>query len=264
MSPAAVSANSEVVPAATILLMRDGDGGLEVFMVRRHHEIEFAGGALVFPGGKASPADFDPALREFADGASGWSADLRAVAVAAIREGFEEAGVLIARDQDTGELVSEARLATLDGYRERLEKDDLTLLEMLRRDRLRLACDQLVHFAHWITPKHMTRRYDTHFFLARVPSGHAGQHCGRESVDSLWVRPSDAIANRKEWRIMFPTRLNLMKLAKTATVEDALWHARENPPVLVEPWVEDTSAGKRLRIREDAGYELTNVPLKDG
>lgn len=252
------------VAAATMLLLRDGDAGLEVFMVRRHHEIEFAAGALVFPGGKTARDDFDPGLCDFTDGVSGWSAGLRAVAVAAIREAFEEAGVLIARDQGTGDFVSEGRLAALDHYRERIELGETSFLTMLRREQLRIACDQLVRFAHWITPKHMPRRYDTHFFVARTPFGHVGAHCGRESVDSLWVRPADAIANRKEWRIMFPTRLNLMKLAETATVEEALSRAREHPPVMVEPWVEETPDGKRLRIREDAGYELTNVPLKDG
>jgi hypothetical protein len=135
---------------------------------------------------------------------------------------------------------------------------------MVRRERLRLACDELVHFAHWVTPKHMPRRYDTHFFLARAPLGHTGQHCGRESVDSLWVRPEDAIANRKEWRIMFPTRLNLMKLAASKTVDAAISRADAEPPVIVEPWIEEAPDGKRLRIREDAGYDLTNVPLKDG
>jgi 8-oxo-dGTP pyrophosphatase MutT (NUDIX family) len=252
------------VPAATILLVRDGEAGLEVFMVRRHHEIEFAAGALVFPGGKASADDFDPALNDFADGVSGWNADMRVAAVAAIREAFEEAGMLIVRDDATGELVGETRLAVLDMYRERIEKGETSLLQMVRRERLRLACDELVHFAHWVTPKHMPRRYDTHFFLARAPLGHTGQHCGRESVDSLWVRPEDAIANRKEWRIMFPTRLNLMKLAASKTVDAAISRADAEPPVIVEPWIEEAPDGKRLRIREDAGYELTNVPLKDG
>jgi 8-oxo-dGTP pyrophosphatase MutT (NUDIX family) len=256
--------DSAPVPAATILLLRDGDSGLELFMVRRHHEIEFAAGALVFPGGKAAHDDFDPALADRADGISGWSEELRTVGAAAIREAFEEAGVLLARDETTKELVSGARLAQLDGYREPLEKGEISLLHILRQQRLRLACDQLVHFAHWVTPKHMPRRYDTHFFLARAPLGHEGQHCGRESIDSLWVRPEEAIARRKEWRIMFPTRLNLMKLAESNSVENALSRARAHSPVTVEPWIEETPDDKRLRIREDAGYDLTNVPLKDG
>ena len=110
----------------------------------------------------------------------------------------------------------------------------------------------------------MSRRYDTHFFVARVPLGHFGQHCGRESVDSLWLRPPDALADRKQLRIMFPTRLNLMKLAESKTVDEVLARARAEPPVQVEPWVEETPDGKNLRIREDAGYRLTSVPLKDG
>jgi len=252
------------VPAATILLLQDGKAGIEVFMVRRHHEIEFAAGALVFPGGKAAPDDFDPAFIHFADGISAWNSDMRAVAIAAIREAFEEAGVLLAREDNTKALVSAMRLSKLDPYRERIEKGETSLITMLRQERLRLAFDDLVHFAHWVTPKHMPRRYDTHFFLARVPIGHSGQHCGRESVDSMWVRPERAVANRKEWRIMFPTRLNLMKLAESKTVEEALARARAEAPVIVEPWTEETPEGTRLRIREDAGYDLTNVPFKDG
>ena len=254
----------KAVPAATILLLRDADAGLQVFMVRRHHEIEFAAGALVFPGGKAAPDDFDPALMDFADGISGWNADMRSVAAAAIREAFEEAGVLLARDDKTGALVNEARLAQLDHYRELLERSETSLITMLRQERLRLACDELAHFAHWVTPQHMPKRYDTHFFLARAPIGHSGQHCGRESIDSLWVRPEDAIVNRREWRIMFPTRLNLIRLAESKSVDGALSRARAEPPMTVEPWIEETPDGKRLRIREDAGYQLTNVPLKDG
>jgi 8-oxo-dGTP pyrophosphatase MutT (NUDIX family) len=265
MSPESALANDGApVPAATILLLRDGDSGLELFMVRRHHEIEFAAGALVFPGGKAARDDFDPALADLADGISGWTKELPAVGAAAIREAFEEAGVLLARDNSTGELVNEARLGQLDSYREPLEKNEISLLQILRQERLRLACDQLVHFAHWVTPQQMPKRYDTHFFLARAPLGHAGQHCGRESVDSLWVRPQDALAHRKQLKIMFPTRLNLMKLARARDADEALAAARVSLPVTVEPWIEDTPEGKRLRIREDAGYELTNVALKDG
>jgi 8-oxo-dGTP pyrophosphatase MutT (NUDIX family) len=251
------------IPAATILLARDGEGGLEVFMVRRHYEIEFAAGAVVFPGGKASPEDFDPALGDHCDGMGAWSAELRALGVTAIREAFEEAGVLLARDAETKEFVGEQRLNALDSYRHRIETGDISLLEMLRRERLRLACDAFVQFAHWITPKHMPKRFDTHFFLARAPFGHEGQHCGRESIDSLWIRPDDAIANRKKLKLMFPTRLNLMKLARAKSVDEALASARAEPPVTVEPWTEVTPEGKYIRIRDDAGYELTTIALRE-
>jgi 8-oxo-dGTP pyrophosphatase MutT (NUDIX family) len=251
------------VPAATILLARDGSDGIEVFMVKRHHEMGFAAGALVFPGGKACPEDFDANLADRMDGAFDWSPHMRAVAVAAIREAFEEAGVLLARDCDTGKIVPGERLAALDSYREKIENGQTSLGEMLRTERLTLACDELVHFAHWITPKSMPKRFDTHFFLARAPEGHAGRHDGRESVDSLWACPEQAIAMRRQWNIMFPTKLNLMKLAKTGTVDEALTAARAAPPQTVEPWFEDGPEGKHFRIRDDAGYETTRIAVGD-
>src|ERR1700719_5282138 len=114
MSNEKISSNDSMpVPAATILLLRDGESGLEVFMVRRHHEIEFAAGALVFPGGKASAEDFDPELADRVDGISGLNGEMRAIAAAAIREAFEEAGVLLARDETTGQLGGGAGLAKL-------------------------------------------------------------------------------------------------------------------------------------------------------
>src|SRR4249919_2119478 len=89
------------VPAATILLVRDGTDGLEVFMVKRHHQIDFISGALVFPGGKVDKRDNDAELSEFTDGGDGWTNAMRALGAAAIREAFEESGILLARDADT-------------------------------------------------------------------------------------------------------------------------------------------------------------------
>ncbi len=252
------------VPAATILLIRDGANGLEVFMVKRHHQIDFATGALVFPGGKASKADFDPELAAYMDGAAAWSTEMRALAAAAIREAFEEAGILLARDGKTGEIVDERRLAALDVHRQPLEKGEMTLLELVERENLRLACDRLVRFAHWITPKMMPKRFDTHFFIALAPHGHHGHHDGRESVDSVWIGPAEAIADRKKWNVIFPTKLNLMKLAQSKSVDDALAAARAAPPLTVEPWVEESPDGAKLRIREDAGYTQTWTYMRDG
>jgi 8-oxo-dGTP pyrophosphatase MutT (NUDIX family) len=246
-----------------MLLARDGSDGIEVFMVKRHHEMGFAAGALVFPGGKACREDFDASLADCMDGVSDWSPHMRAVAVAAIREAFEEAGVLLARDHGTGAIVAGERLDALDSYREKIENGQTSLGEMLQRERLTLACDELVHFAHWITPKSMPKRFDTHFFLARAPADHAGRHDGRESVDSLWARPEEAIAKRRQWNIMFPTKLNLMKLANSRTVAEALAAARAAPPLTVEPWLEDGPQGKHFRIRDDAGYETTRIAVGD-
>ena len=258
-SPAAVP----VVPAATILIVRDAPAGLEVFMVKRHHEIDFAAGALVFPGGKAAKGDFDDAIGDHARGLADATGGLRALAACAIREAFEESGILFAYD-DTGAVVGGARLARLAPWRERLERGDNALVDMLRAEKLTLACDRLVHYAHWVTPTSMPKRFDTHFFLAAVPDGQVAGHDGRESVDSTWIRPDDAISDPTRFTVVFPTRLNLMKLAKSATIATALAEAAKAPPVTVEPWVESLPDGRRVvRIREDAGYDETRASVHD-
>ena len=250
-------------PSATILMLRDGARGMEVFMVKRHHQIDFASGALVFPGGKAVQGDYDAALAGVTDGGKNWSPDMRAIGAAAIREAFEESGILLARSETDQELISPQRATALDHYRVKLDKRELGLYEMLRAERLRLAFDQLVHFAHWVTPKMMPKRFDTHFFLAAAPAGHIGHHDGRESVDSVWLSPDAAIEDRKRWNIIFPTKLNLMKLAHSKTVMEALQKARGEKPVTVEPWADTNEKGPIIRIRDDAGYEQTWAPLKD-
>jgi 8-oxo-dGTP pyrophosphatase MutT (NUDIX family) len=251
------------VPAATILLLRDAPGGLEVFMVKRHHQIDFVAGALVFPGGKVEKGDSDAALSEFFDGGDGWTDAMRALGAGAIREAFEESGILLARDARHGDFVSGERLAELQHYRPLLDKREAVLAEVLREEKLRLALDQLVHFAHWTTPANMPKRFDTHFFLASSPVGHVGSHDGRESVDSIWITPHGALSDRKKWNVIFPTKLNLMKLSAANTVADALAFARANPPLTVTPWVEQSPEGPRLRIREDAGYTQTSALLKE-
>ncbi len=251
------------LPAATILLVRDAPGGLEVFMVKRHHQIDFVAGALVFPGGRVDKGDNDPALREFSDGGADWNDVMRAMGAAAIREAFEEFGILLARDAKTKDFVTAERLATLEPYRKRLDSREIGLAEVLRTEGLRLAYDQLVHFAHWITPDNMPKRFDTHFFLASSPVGHAGSHDGHELVDSVWITPESAITDRKKWNVIFPTKLNLMKLAEQKTVAGALAAARAKTPLPVMPWVEQGPDGQILRIRDDAGYAQTSASMRE-
>jgi len=251
------------VPAATILIVRDAPAGLEVFMVKRHHQIDFVAGALVFPGGKVSKSDFDAALTDHTDVVGDWNTEMRALGAAAIREAFEESGILFAREAGSEGLISAERAIALAHYRDALEKNEISLLDMLRAENLRLACDQLVRFAHWITPEMMPKRFDTHFFLASAPLGHAGSHDGRESVDSIWIGPNEAISDRKKWNVIFPTKLNLMKLAKSANVADAVAAARVATPLPVTPWTEEGPDGRILRIRDDAGYEQTWASMKE-
>lgn len=250
------------VPAATIIILRDTPRGMEVFMVKRHHQIDFVAGALVFPGGKVSGGDFDAALDHHMDGTDGWSEPMRAIGAAAIREAFEESGILFARESGSGDLVSSERIAALGPYRKALDSREISLLEFVEKEKLRLACDQLVHFAHWITPDNMPKRFDTHFFVALAPSGHIGAHDGHESVDSVWITPEAAINDRKKWNVIFPTKLNLMKLADSKTVDETLRVARASKPLTVTPWVEEGDDGPILRIREDAGYKQTSTLLR--
>lgn len=250
------------VPAATIMLLRDGADGLEVFMVKRHHQIDFVAGALVFPGGKLEKGDSDAALERYFDGGSDWTPEMRALGAAAIREAFEESGILLARDATTGDFVSAERLERLQHYRPKLDKREVSLDDMLEKEKLRLALDQLVHFAHWITPANMPKRFDTHFFLAVSPIGHSGSHDGRESVDSVWTTAHAAMADRKRWSIIFPTRLNLVKLGKSNTVAGALAAAKASNVLPVLPWIENGPDGQVLRIRDDAGYEQTSESMR--
>jgi|SRR6185437_2779857 len=251
------------VPAATILLLRDGDAGLEVFMVKRHHQIDFVAGALVFPGGKLEKGDSDAALAAHVDCDPTWTADMRALGAGAIREAFEESGILLARDARTGAFVTAERLEELQHYRPLLDKREVALTDMLAKQNLRLALDQLVHFAHWITPANMPKRFDTHFFLAVSPVGHAGSHDGRESVDSIWITPGEAISDRKRWNVIFPTKLNLMKLDKSKRVDAAIAAARAGRVLPVTPWVENGPDGQILKIRDDAGYAQTSANMKE-
>ena len=128
-----------VIPAATILIARDGPDGLEVFMVKRHHQIDFVAGALVFPGGKVAKGDHDAALCDFIDGTAALSSDMQALAAAAIREAFEESGILFAREAGAHDLLGAERLAQLEHYRPALEKGEIGLLDMVRAENLRLA-----------------------------------------------------------------------------------------------------------------------------
>ena len=252
--------------AATVVLVRPGDGGgIEVFMVQRHHQVDFAKGALVFPGGKVDPADAEPSIRERCEAAPGSEDDL-AILVAAIRETFEESGILLARPRSSGDLVPGERLREIESrHRDALNHKRITLLEIIEAEDLTLACDLLVPFAHWITPEMAPKRFDTHFFLVPAPPDQAALHDGRESVDSTWTTPAAALADADAGRfnIIFPTRLNLMKLARSHAVEEALVAARAATIVTVMPRVERTDAGAMLRIPAEADYDVTDALLDD-
>jgi len=254
------------IPSATILLVREDPGPLEVFMVQRHHQVDFASSALVFPGGKVDPGDRDPTVRARCLGADGLDDDALALRVAAVRETFEESGVLIARPRGGDGLVPAARAAAIEArWRGALNANETTIGAIAEAEDLVLALDALVPFAHWITPEFMPKRFDTHFYLVAVPRDQVAAHDGGESVDSLWIAPQRALEEAAAGRlsIIFPTRMQLAKLARAATVADALARARAARVVPVLPTVGRGAAGPVIRIPAEADYDLTEAPLDD-
>ena len=164
-------------PASTVVILRDGADGIEVFMVVRHQQIDFASGALVFPGGKVDAEDSDAAWAELAPQAP--TVPDRSFFVAAGRETFEEAGLVLARRRGTQEMVdADGAHRLVETYRAALLKGDTTFVDIVRKENLALAADLMVPFAHWITPEAVPKRFDTHFFLITAPMVQLGAHDG--------------------------------------------------------------------------------------
>jgi 8-oxo-dGTP pyrophosphatase MutT (NUDIX family) len=247
-------------PAATVVILRDGAEGLEVFMVVRHHEIDFASGALVFPGGKVDREDGDPAWEQLAPQAA-LSVD-RAFVVAAARETFEEAGLLLARRRGSDALLDAAEAHRLDQtWRARMRAGATTFLDLVGGEDLVLATDLMVPFAHWITPVTQPKRFDTHFLLVCAPVAQLGAHDGTESVEGFWIAPRRALADAEAGArtVLLPTQMNLTKLARSATVAEAVAAARSDRIVTVTPRVERVATGRKLHIPAEAGYGVTEV-----
>jgi len=250
-------------PASTLLLLRDGagqdgEGEIEVFMMVRHHQIEFNSGALVFPGGSVDPGDHEIAGKsELCDGGAGLDADALAFRIAAIRETFEESGILLAKPRGSKELLSAARAHEIGAVFRAAADNDSGFLKILTDNGALLALDELVPYAHWITPEGMPKRFDTHFFLAAAPPDQVGAHDGNESTDSIWISPREALAggDSGRFKLPFPTTRNLIKLAKHRTVAAALDAARQDRIVTVMPVMTRLNGGRQLRIPAEAGYD---------
>jgi len=247
-------------PASTILLLRDGaDREIEVFMMVRHHEIEFSSGALVFPGGSVDAADRDIIARnELYSGDEGLSEAALGFRIAGVRETFEESGILLARPRGSRDLVDAKTASRIAAdHRVALTERKTTFLNILAQTGMVLALDALVPYAHWVTPEGMSKRFDTWFFLAAAPPEQLGAHDGRESTDSLWLSPREAVAGGESGRfkLPFPTTRNLIKLGKQPNVRSALDDSRGKPVVTVMPVLTKLNGGRQLRIPLEAGYD---------
>ena len=249
------------VPASSTILLRDTINGLEVFMVARHHDIDRFSGALVFPGGKVDQQDSSQTLRTLCRGHQLWDDYHLSLRVAAIREAFEESGVLLARK--LGVRLDAATNQTLAQYRQPLEQGAITLLDLIQQEGLELATDQLVHFGHWVTPEAAIKRFDTHFFAAPIINGYELFHDGHETVDSLWATASDLLSQAEEgrWTIVFPTRCNLSKIAQFSCADELLDHGKKTAVVTVSPTVKKEGKDTLLSIPKDAGYPIFSQTL---
>jgi 8-oxo-dGTP pyrophosphatase MutT (NUDIX family) len=247
-------------PASTILLLRDSaKHEIEVFMMVRHYEIDFNSGALVFPGGSVDKGDQEIIERpELYSGGKGLDEIALSFRIAAIRETFEESGILLARPRGSKSPVDAKRAAAIEtASRAALSEGKTTFLKVLIDNGMVLALDELVPYAHWITPEGMPKRFDTWFFLAAAPPEQAGAHDGKESTDSIWLSPREALAGGESGRfkLPFPTTRNLIKLGKQPNVEAALDDSRGKPIVTVMPVMTRLNGGRQLRIPLEAGYD---------
>ncbi|CCD87225.1 conserved hypothetical protein; putative NUDIX hydrolase [Bradyrhizobium sp. ORS 285] len=251
-----------VRPASTVLLLRDSAAAREIqlFMMVRHHQIEFNSGALVFPGGSVDKGDQEIAGNpELYAGDEGLGVEALGFRIAGVRETFEESGILLARARGSGTLIDAASAREIEAaHRLALCESKISFREVIEAHGLVLALDALVPYAHWITPEGMPKRFDTWFFLAAAPPDQLGAHDGRESTDSIWVSPREALAGGEDGRfkLPFPTTRNLIRLGKQPAVADALAAARAMDIVTVMPIMTKTAdGGRELRIPREAGYD---------
>jgi 8-oxo-dGTP pyrophosphatase MutT (NUDIX family) len=267
-----------VVPqdAATVMLVRDVDtlpdgtatGGIEVFMLRRNLKSDFVGGAYVFPGGKVDPADREHSVELVCHGRTHEDASRRlslesgglAFWVAAVRECFEEAGVLLAYD-DAGNVM---RLDDPE-VKERFERHRTDvysggrrLVDVCAEENLRLTMDEIHYFSHWITPAGQHRRFDTRFFVAAAPAGQHPLHDDGETIASLWISPEEALARGREggFELIFPTQKSLEKLSTFSCVAELMTYAAARTDIpTVLPKVRIRDGGIEIVVPGDDGYD---------
>ncbi len=253
-------------PSATILMLRD-DPDLQVLMVKRHQEVEFAAGAMVFPGGKTMSNDRADGWGVRTDGE--FFGDSLEARVGAIREAFEESGLLLARHaSDRGKdapLVGPDTATQLAPMRGAVDRGEVDFLSVIEEHDLVLALDRLVHFGHWITPAFVPKRFDTHFFIAATPPGQVAEQDGRETTEAVWTTPQAALEAERVGTatIFFPTRMNLDRLSLVQSTNDALQRFASMPvPTVLPEMTKDASGVPCLRIPEIEGYSQVLEPIE--
>lgn len=232
--PMSTGCETAIRQAATVVLARDGEGGIEVFLLLRNARSAFAGDCYVFPGGALEEYDRHPGVAAICRGPTDEEASARlgvekgglAYWHAAMRECFEESGLLLAVDE-RGEFFSAdgpATVARFASYRKAVYGGTLRLMDICRQEGLRLAADKLDYFSHWITPKGAPRRYDTRFFVGLAPPCQEALHDNGETVAHTWIRPEDALDRyaNGEFKLMRPTIATLKTISGIPSTGDLI------------------------------------------
>jgi 8-oxo-dGTP pyrophosphatase MutT (NUDIX family) len=228
--------------AATLILLRDCRQhglGIEVLLLRRHARSAFLPGVYVFPGGVVEETDFTPEMAALCRGLSFDQAHqiIRDVSppekslgffVAAIRESFEESGILLAHGNTGRSPLDEGRMIRLAGYRAKVHANPPTFVCRLGDEALELATNTLHYFAHWITPEVLPIRFDARFFVAAAPSGQQASPDGKETVEAMWISPQDTLEKNKTGSLNLapPTFYSLRELAGCSTVDEVIASTR--------------------------------------
>lgn len=239
-------------PASTIILLRNGAAGPEVLLMRRHRSSGFVPGAWVFPGGRVDAADSGPALFERFRGLPSRPVPPVGYWTAALRELFEETGVLLARDR-AGEWAPDASgNRRMEALRRRLMEGSATLLDVLESQDLVLEAAGTVHVAHWITPVVEQRRYDTHFFATALPAGRQARPDLREMTEAAWLTPAAALERFEQGTLpmVFPTVKTLALLRGFGSTDHALDALRDRTVSPVLPRLVRTERGVAIVVDE--------------
>ncbi len=256
-------------PAATVLLLRDGLAGLEVHLLRRTRGMPFAGGMTAYPGGGVDPRDGDTDVAWAGPLPAEWAASLhcdervaRELVCAAVRETFEEAGVLLAGSPDGHDVVPDVSGDDWEAQRQALLTRQLSLAELLAGRGLALRADLLRPFAHWITPPQESRRYDTRFFAAALPAGQEARDVSGEADEVSWLTPEVALAEmRAGTRPMLPPTIHTLgQLAAFPDVASALAGSPPAPLAPIMPELRTTPEGRFAELPDGTRIGLV-VPL---
>ncbi len=252
-------------PASTVVLLRDSSAGLEVFLTQRTPDAKSFSGAFVFPGGVVDAGDDvahwpetaidDPGASKLLDLESGGFAYL----LAAVRESYEEAGLLLAEDANGNPLAINTpdQITIFSALREQLNAGTLSFRDLMQQQGLRPALGRLTYFSHWITPSAVPRRFDTRFFVALAPAGQIASHDQGETVDHIWIQPDAALARQEsgEYKLFLPTITTLKLLARFGDTAELMQHlAQPRQITTMRPHYASDRNGQRILLPHDYAY----------